>query len=112
MSGRARPSLPASTKRSCACTQAKRISEEYGVPHIATGDLLRDNVARRTAELSSHFEHHPHRALTQLRRVLRRPCHDSSLSRLGASTKPGAVHLPVPCTVPSGRHPAGAPARD
>jgi adenylate kinase len=30
-------------------TQAKRISQRYGVPHISTGDLLRDNIARGTA---------------------------------------------------------------
>ncbi|HEY1271665.1 MAG TPA: adenylate kinase [Terriglobales bacterium] len=29
-------------------TQAKMIAEKYGVPHISTGDLLRDNVARGT----------------------------------------------------------------
>ncbi len=29
-------------------TQGKRLSEHYGVPHIAVGDLLRDNVERDT----------------------------------------------------------------
>jgi adenylate kinase len=29
-------------------TQAKRISEEYGIPHIATGDMLRDAIAAGT----------------------------------------------------------------
>jgi adenylate kinase len=29
-------------------TQAKRISEEYGIPHIASGDILRDEMARST----------------------------------------------------------------
>ena len=29
-------------------TQAKRISGEYGIPHIATGDILRDEMARET----------------------------------------------------------------
>jgi adenylate kinase len=29
-------------------TQAKRISARYGVPHISTGDLLRENVRRGT----------------------------------------------------------------
>ena len=29
-------------------TQAKRISERYGIPQISTGDILRDNVARGT----------------------------------------------------------------
>lgn len=29
-------------------TQGKRLAEHYGVPHIATGDLLRDNVERGT----------------------------------------------------------------
>jgi adenylate kinase len=29
-------------------TQAKRISGEVGIPHIATGDMLRDAIARRT----------------------------------------------------------------
>jgi adenylate kinase len=30
-------------------TQAKRISAEYGIPHIATGDILREEIARGTA---------------------------------------------------------------
>ena len=30
-------------------TQAGRISGEYGIPHIATGDILRDEMARETA---------------------------------------------------------------
>src|SRR5580658_9783628 len=29
-------------------TQGTIIAEHFGVPHIATGDLLRDHVARRT----------------------------------------------------------------
>jgi adenylate kinase len=29
-------------------TQAKRISADYGIPHIATGDILRDAIARET----------------------------------------------------------------
>jgi adenylate kinase len=29
-------------------TQAKRISEEYGIPHIATGDILREAIAAGT----------------------------------------------------------------
>jgi adenylate kinase len=29
-------------------TQARRISAEYGIPHIATGDILRDEIARKT----------------------------------------------------------------
>jgi adenylate kinase len=29
-------------------TQAKRISAEFGIPHIATGDILRDAIARET----------------------------------------------------------------
>jgi adenylate kinase len=29
-------------------TQAKRIKEHYSIPHISTGDLLRDNVSRGT----------------------------------------------------------------
>jgi len=29
-------------------TQAKLIAERYSAPHISTGDILRDNVARRT----------------------------------------------------------------
>lgn len=29
-------------------TQAKRISERYGIPQISTGDILRDNIARGT----------------------------------------------------------------
>ncbi|HET9837739.1 MAG TPA: adenylate kinase [Candidatus Angelobacter sp.] len=29
-------------------TQAKLIAGHYGVPHISTGDILRDNVSRRT----------------------------------------------------------------
>jgi adenylate kinase len=30
-------------------TQAKRIAAEYGIPHISTGDMLRDNMERGTA---------------------------------------------------------------
>jgi adenylate kinase len=29
-------------------TQAKRISKEYGIPHIATGDMFREAIADRT----------------------------------------------------------------
>jgi len=29
-------------------TQAKLISEKLGIPHISTGDLLRENISRRT----------------------------------------------------------------
>jgi adenylate kinase len=29
-------------------TQAKRISEEYGIPHVSTGDMLRDAIAEGT----------------------------------------------------------------
>ena len=29
-------------------TQAKLIARHYGIPHISTGDILRDNVARST----------------------------------------------------------------
>lgn len=29
-------------------TQAKRLSSEYGIPHISTGDILRDAVSRGT----------------------------------------------------------------
>ena len=29
-------------------TQGKRLSEHYGIPHVATGDLLRDHVERGT----------------------------------------------------------------
>jgi len=29
-------------------TQAKRIAAEYGVPHVATGDMFRSAIARRT----------------------------------------------------------------
>jgi adenylate kinase len=29
-------------------TQAKLMSERYGIPHISTGDILRDNVSRGT----------------------------------------------------------------
>ena len=29
-------------------TQAKRISDEYGIPHIATGDMLRETIAAGT----------------------------------------------------------------
>jgi adenylate kinase len=29
-------------------TQAKQIAERYGIPQVSTGDILRDNVARRT----------------------------------------------------------------
>ena len=39
-------------------TQGERIATQYGVPHIATGDLLREEVARRTptgAEAAAHM---------------------------------------------------------
>jgi adenylate kinase len=29
-------------------TQAKLVAQRYGIPHISTGDILRDNVARAT----------------------------------------------------------------
>ena len=29
-------------------TQAKRIAEQFGIPHVSTGDILRDAVARGT----------------------------------------------------------------
>ncbi|MEM0084319.1 MAG: adenylate kinase [Candidatus Methanomethylicia archaeon] len=29
-------------------TQAKLISEKYGVPHISTGDVLRENISKKT----------------------------------------------------------------
>ena len=29
-------------------TQSQRISEYYNIPHISTGDILRDNIARKT----------------------------------------------------------------
>ncbi len=29
-------------------TQAKLIAETFGIPQISTGDILRDNVARKT----------------------------------------------------------------
>ena len=30
-------------------TQAKKISERFSLPHISTGDMLRDNISRNTA---------------------------------------------------------------
>lgn len=38
-------------------TQGERIAARYGVPHIATGDLLRDHVGRGT-ELGQAVRHH------------------------------------------------------
>jgi adenylate kinase family enzyme len=29
-------------------TQAKRIAAEYGIPHVATGDMFREAIAART----------------------------------------------------------------
>ena len=29
-------------------TQAVRIVEKYGIPHISTGDIFRDNIKRQT----------------------------------------------------------------
>ena len=40
-------------------TQAQRLSETYGIPQIATGDLLRDAVAKQTplgAEIKSYLD--------------------------------------------------------
>ncbi|MDH5510119.1 MAG: adenylate kinase [Nitrospinota bacterium] len=36
-------------------TQAKRIVEKYGIPHISTGDILRKNVREQT-ELGKHAQ--------------------------------------------------------
>jgi adenylate kinase len=36
-------------------TQAKRISAEYGIPHVATGDMFREHIAART-ELGKKVE--------------------------------------------------------
>src|SRR3712207_4753489 len=41
-------------------TQGALIATHFGIPHIATGDLLRDHVARQT-ELGRRVEHHLHR---------------------------------------------------
>jgi adenylate kinase len=38
-------------------TQATRIAQHFGIPHIATGDLLREHVARRT-ELGREVSHY------------------------------------------------------
>ncbi len=43
------------------------------------------------------LEHHPHRPLPQLTQVLASGRHDSILSRVGASTNLGAVHLVTLC---------------
>jgi adenylate kinase len=37
-------------------TQAKRISDHYGVPQISTGDILRDNISKGT-ECGAHARH-------------------------------------------------------
>lgn len=40
-------------------TQGERLAERHGVPHLATGDLLRDHVARDTAlgrEAKEHMD--------------------------------------------------------
>ena len=29
-------------------TQAKRLAQRYGVPHLSTGDMFREHVSRRT----------------------------------------------------------------
>lgn len=38
-------------------TQGEVIARHFGIPHVATGDLLRDHVARRT-ELGQAVRHH------------------------------------------------------
>jgi antitoxin ChpS len=47
------------------------------------------------------IQNHPHRAGSHLRRELVRcpACHGSTFSRVGASGKPGAVHLEVDAQV-------------
>ena len=37
-------------------TQAKRISAEYGIPHVATGDMFRAALARRHASSGREVE--------------------------------------------------------
>jgi hypothetical protein len=58
--------------------------------------LLRDRFDRLPLRrvLVLMFEHHPHRPLAQLIGILPTPlrsCHDSILSRAGASTDPGGI---------------------
>src|SRR3970040_2196251 len=66
--------------------------------------LRAENLGNRTDRLPlgpvfvAVVEDHPDRAFTQLGGVLPRPslfCHGSILSRVGASTDPGAVHLAI-----------------
>src|ERR1700677_1848208 len=56
------------------------------------------------------IQNHPHRAGSHLRRELVRclACHGSTLSRVGASGKPGAVHAEGLCnSTPRGEAPQG-----
>ena len=34
-------------------TQAKRIAEKYGIPHISTGDIFRANIKEGTEQASA-----------------------------------------------------------
>lgn len=59
-------------------------------------DLFRDQNDRRLSRwmIPLVIEHHPYRAIANLgRKLVRRPArHGSTLSGVGASDKPGAVH--------------------
>ena len=36
-------------------TQAKKLSEKYGIPHISTGDIFRANIKNNTCLLYTSF---------------------------------------------------------
>src|SRR5262249_53687576 len=64
-----------------------------GLPGAADFTRNRDDRRPLRLVLPLMLEHHPNSPFTELRRIFRCCFHDSILSRIGVSGKPGAVHL-------------------
>jgi hypothetical protein len=77
--GRSPPSV------SALRTHLRSVSDE--TPNFSAIDV----IAALRGVLVLVLEHHPNGALPQLLRIPARSCHGSNLSRVGASTKRGAV---------------------
>lgn len=69
-------------------TQGERLAERHGVPHLATGDLLRDNVARGTDLGRAAREHMDAGRLVPDRLVI-----DMVLQRIRGTEAPAAGFL-------------------